>query len=80
VTGEQAYADRYAQWWAHAERFFIDRERGSWHHELDETNTPVTTGTWAGKPDVYHAAQATLVPTLPLAPMLAAALAQRAAR
>ena len=30
--------------------------------------------TWAGKPDTYHAFQATLIPRLPLAPTLAEAL------
>ena len=30
--------------------------------------------TWQGKPDVYHAFQATLIPRLPLSPTLAAAL------
>ena len=29
---------------------------------------------WKGKPDTYHAMQATLFPRLPLAPSLAAAL------
>jgi sulfoquinovose isomerase len=30
--------------------------------------------TWTGRPDVYHALQATLIPRLPLAPTLATAL------
>jgi hypothetical protein len=30
---------------------------------------------WEGKPDTYHALQATLIPRLPLAPALASALA-----
>ena len=38
------------------------------------TNRPAA-GTWAGKPDVYHAYQATLFPRLPVAPTLGAALA-----
>jgi hypothetical protein len=29
---------------------------------------------WTGKPDTYHALQATLIPRLPLTPTLAAAL------
>ena len=29
---------------------------------------------WTGKPDIYHAFQATLVPRLPLTPTLAGAL------
>ena len=74
ATGEPRYADDHARWWALAEAAFVDRDGGSWHHELDPSGRPAT-GTWAGKPDVYHALQATLVPRLPLAPTFAAALA-----
>lgn len=41
-------------WWELAERHFIDREGGSWWHELDSDNRPAST-VWDGKPDVYHA-------------------------
>ena len=34
--------------------------------------------TWEGKPDTYHALQATLIPRMPLAPALAAGLARGA--
>jgi mannose/cellobiose epimerase-like protein (N-acyl-D-glucosamine 2-epimerase family) len=51
VLGERALEEA---WWQHAERYFIDREGGSWHHELDEHNQPART-VWDGKPDVYHA-------------------------
>jgi mannose/cellobiose epimerase-like protein (N-acyl-D-glucosamine 2-epimerase family) len=72
ATGDPGYADWYRRWWQHAESF-IDRARGSWHHELDSANRPSAT-IWQGKPDVYHPFQATLIPRLPLAPTLAAAL------
>ncbi len=72
-TGESRFADRYAAWWDYAERHLIDHEHGSWHHELDPANRPAAT-VWPGKPDVYHALQATLIPRLPLAPTLPAAL------
>jgi sulfoquinovose isomerase len=75
-TGEPAYDERYRTWWDHAATAFLDRERGSWHHQLDPDGSPVTT-VWPGKPDLYHAVQATLVPVLPLAPGLARALADR---
>ena len=78
-TGEQAYAERYRDWWAYAEAFLLDREHGSWHHELDPANSPGAE-VWSGKPDLYHAVQATLLPRLPLAPGLAHALAGRAVR
>jgi mannose/cellobiose epimerase-like protein (N-acyl-D-glucosamine 2-epimerase family) len=66
--------DWYATWWQHIETCFIDREHGSWHHELGPDLTP-SSSTWEGKPDTYHAYQATLIPRLPLAPTLARALA-----
>jgi sulfoquinovose isomerase len=73
-TGEEDDARRYAEWWAYARDHLIDRERGSWHHELDAANRPQAS-VWPGKPDLYHAVQATLLPRLPLAPSLARAVA-----
>jgi sulfoquinovose isomerase len=74
ATGEEMYDVCHEHWWAYAEQHLIDREHGSWHHELGPDNRPGS-GTWAGKPDVYHAFQATLVPRLPAAPAFARALA-----
>jgi sulfoquinovose isomerase len=73
ATGETRYADDYARWWDYAAEHLLDREHGSWHHELDPSNVPAAT-VWAGKPDLYHAFQAALLPALPLAPGLAVAL------
>ena len=73
VLGED---ELQARWWEHAERFYIDRERGSWHHELDAANRP-SSMVWQGKPDIYHALQATLIPRVALAPSLAQALQPR---
>jgi sulfoquinovose isomerase len=73
-TGEPRFAEHAQTWWAYAERHLIDRERGSWHHQLDAENAVIGT-VWPGKPDLYHAVQATLIPRLPLAPGLAAGLA-----
>ncbi|MBB2987765.1 AGE family epimerase/isomerase [Terracoccus luteus] len=72
-TGEQAYADRYAQWWDHVATTVLDHEHGSWHHQLDADNRPSGT-VWPGKADLYHAVGATLVPRLPLQPSLAVAV------
>lgn len=74
-TGDERYAADYARWWDHIAEHFIDVERGSWHHQLD-TSLKVATSVWPGKPDIYHALQATLLPRLPLSPSLATALAQ----
>jgi mannose/cellobiose epimerase-like protein (N-acyl-D-glucosamine 2-epimerase family) len=73
VTGDAAYGEWQARCWAFADAHLVDRARGSWHHELDEGLRPVER-TWQGKPDVYHAFQATLIPRLPVAPSLAGAL------
>ena len=73
ATGDARYAQDYTRWWDYASEYLIDRERGSWHHELDASNVP-SRDVWQGKPDTYHAFQATLLPTLPLAPGLAVAV------
>ncbi len=73
VTGDPSYDDWYTTWWEHIDARFIDREHGSWRHELSPTNEPSHV-TWQGKPDTYHAFQATLIPRLPLTPTLAEAL------
>ena len=76
ATGEGRYAHDRDRFWAHARRFHLDLERGSWIHQLDRHNRPASS-VWAGKPDLYHAVQATLIPRSPLEPGLAAALAAR---
>jgi len=73
VTGEERYAELYTQWWDHVAAVFLDLEKGSWLHEVDPELRP-SEGTWSGKPDVYHALQATLLPRVPLAPSLAVAV------
>lgn len=72
-TGDPRRAEQAQVWWDYAERYLLDRELGSWHHQLDEENRPTDT-VWPGKPDLYHAVQAVLVPRLPLAPAAALAL------
>jgi mannose/cellobiose epimerase-like protein (N-acyl-D-glucosamine 2-epimerase family) len=73
-TDEQQYEDWYRRFWEFNATQFIDYLQGSWHHELNEHNQP-SADIWAGKPDLYHAYQATLLPLLPLAPSLASGLA-----
>ncbi|QOR71210.1 AGE family epimerase/isomerase [Ruania alkalisoli] len=75
VTGDANLAAWYQLWWEYAAVHLIDTENGSWVHELAPDNGPSAT-VWAGKPDTYHAVQATLIPRLPLTPVLAPALAQ----
>ncbi len=72
-TGERRFAELAGVWWAYAEEYLFDRELGSWHHQLDAQNRVIGT-VWPGKPDLYHAVQATVIPRLPLAPSMATAL------
>lgn len=74
-TGEAQYETWYRRFWEFSDRCLIDRNHGSWHHELDPKNRP-SAEIWGGKPDLYHAWQAVLIPRLPLAPSMASALAQ----
>lgn len=73
VTGDERYEADYERWWEFAQQHLIDPVRGSWHHELDERNRPASS-TWRGKPDLYHAVQACLLPSRPLAGSAARAL------
>jgi mannose/cellobiose epimerase-like protein (N-acyl-D-glucosamine 2-epimerase family) len=66
------YEELDAGWWQYIRRFLVDTERGSWYHELDTENRPSPV-TWVGKPDIYHAAQAVILPDLPLAGSIAGA-------
>lgn len=72
-TGDSEYVRWYETFWDYARTYVIDQHRGSWHHELDDRNRPSAT-VWQGKPDIYHAVQASLLPQVPLAPTLSLAL------
>lgn len=74
-TGQEQYEAWYRRFWEFCEAHFIDHQQGSWHHELGRDNRPAAE-VWGGKPDLYHAWQAVLIPRLPLAPSMASALAQ----
>jgi mannose/cellobiose epimerase-like protein (N-acyl-D-glucosamine 2-epimerase family) len=73
ATRDPTYERWYRTCWDFAELHLIDRRRGSWHAELDEELQP-SERTWSGKPDVYHALQATLIPRLPISASLAGAI------
>ncbi|WP_019854152.1 AGE family epimerase/isomerase [Actinopolyspora mortivallis] len=72
-TGETYYRQWYTAFWDFARARHLDRSAGSWHHELSPDGR-VSRSVWSGKPDVYHAYQATLFPELPLSPVAAVAL------
>ena len=76
-TGDPVYEEWYRTFWNYADGYLIDHVHGGWHHELDPNNRPAPSA-WLGKPDVYHAYQATLIPQVPLTPSLARALLEQA--
>jgi sulfoquinovose isomerase len=76
VTRDVRFDDWYRRWWDYAAEYLLDRENGSWRHELATDNSP-SQSVWRGKPDLYHAVQATLIPRLPPSPVLAPALARQ---
>ncbi len=53
--------DWYRKLWTVAAQLFIDHERGGWFPELDDSGAHVA-HQFAGKPDIYHALQADLLP------------------
>ena len=69
-TADPSYEQWLSTFWEYARTYLIDE---SWQHELDVNNRPSAT-VWSGKPDVYHAYQATLFSGTGLAPTLARAL------
>jgi sulfoquinovose isomerase len=58
----------YEQWyrriWNFSARHFIDRPLGGWRAQLDDSLKPID-GYFVGKPDIYHALQACLIPFYP---------------
>ena len=61
VTGEDKYADDYAEFLTYLEDKVHDHVNGSWFHQMDQDNHVLGT-VWPGKSDIYHALQATLIP------------------
>ena len=51
----------YRRLWQFADAHFIDHQHGGWFPELDAAGVPVGRQ-FIGKPDIYHAIQATLMP------------------
>ncbi len=51
----------YRKLWEFAEAHLVDQDRGGWFPELDTANQP-TARQFHGKPDIYHALQADLLP------------------
>ncbi len=54
----------YRRIWSFVARHMIDHDSGGWWPELDDDLRPVAR-VFRGKPDLYHAVQACLIPLLP---------------
>jgi sulfoquinovose isomerase len=67
-TGQQRFAQWAERLWSNAAHF-VDPDAGGWWHELDPHGA-VSRTVWTGKPDLYHAVQAMLLPDLPFTPSL----------
>lgn len=61
VTGKEEYKNWYATVLQYVDEYLIDRENGSWFHQLDRENKIVDT-VWPGKADLYHAVQSMMIP------------------
>ncbi|MSS84648.1 AGE family epimerase/isomerase [Actinomycetaceae bacterium WB03_NA08] len=64
ATGDQKYLDWYQRFWEFVNNRLTDHDRGGWYHEIGADGTPAR-HTWEGKPDLYHAYQATLYAEVP---------------
>ncbi|MBK1622569.1 AGE family epimerase/isomerase [Afifella marina] len=78
-TGRKLYSEWYQRLWDYIDLAMIDRERGGWLNEVDAEGRD-SERIYEGKPDLYHAFQATLTPLLPATPSIAVALAQQVDR
>lgn len=61
VTGKDVYAEDYALFMQYLDDKVVDHVNGSWFHQMDRNNKVIGT-VWPGKNDLYHAAQAMLIP------------------
>ncbi|KAF0675247.1 AGE family epimerase/isomerase [Profundibacterium mesophilum] len=65
MTGKAVYEDWYRRFWDFAAAHLIDRENGGWHPQVDAEGYP-SSDPFFGKPDLYHALQACLIPLSPV--------------
>ena len=64
LNGGGEYEAWYRRLWDFTARHFIDRRNGGWRLQLDDALRPID-GFFPGKPDIYHAVQACLIPLYP---------------
>ncbi len=58
---EPYYEEWYRRLWGLCNLHFIDHQYGGWRHELTEDLSPAHS-LFSGRPDIYHALQACLIP------------------
>ena len=78
VTGNEKYANDYAEFMTYLDEKVLDHVNGSWYHQMDQNNNLMGT-VWPGKSDLYHALQATLIPYYPINVSIALAVKQNPA-
>jgi mannose/cellobiose epimerase-like protein (N-acyl-D-glucosamine 2-epimerase family) len=64
VIADPVFELWYRRIWGFVQNHFIDGRHGGWFAELDDAFLPVDR-VFRGKPDLYHALQACLIPLLP---------------
>jgi sulfoquinovose isomerase len=64
VNSDPSYEEWYRRIWSFLAKNVIDKTHG-WHPELDSTLQPVSR-VFEGRPDIYHAVQACLIPLFPV--------------
>nr|WP_256515673.1 AGE family epimerase/isomerase [Alsobacter ponti] len=64
TTGEAVFEEWYRRIWNFSAARFIDAKHGGWVPQLDDALRP-NSDPFFGKPDIYHALQACLIPLLP---------------
>ena len=72
------YEDWYRRIWGFCNNHFIDHVHGGWHPELGEDLKPARSF-FTGKPDIYHALQACLIPLFPATGSLTRVIGQQRA-
>ena len=65
LDGDPRFEAWYRRFWDFAARHLIDRDAGGWHPQIDADGRP-SSDPFHGKPDIYHALQACLIPLGPL--------------
>ena len=68
------FEDWYRRIWGFSAMHLIDHKHGGWHPELGDDLKPQR-GFFTGKPDIYHALQACLIPLYPVTGSLTKAMA-----